>query len=493
MAAQGDRGLRRVGLALPSPGPALAAAAGGLVTGLVLAAGIKKAGPAGAIAPAVLIAAFAMLRYPGAMLGILLSAVVLFEPTDPGLLPPIASFYNVIGASITPIDLLLFGSLAGTLIRVGSEGRRPLAPTPLGGPLALIGAAMVMGVVTGYTANAGVPNGELYHRAMNDVYIILIPFLIVNLARDRESLRILIVGAAALASIKGLSGAYAALGGAGSSLEGETASYLSPLPNVMAMLLVFGLAAAAIRRVKVPAWMWAGGGLAMISLLLSYRRSFWIAVVVGLIAVAIIASRYRGRTVFVIAAVTAVLGFVAIATVGNSTSGGETSALTERAQTLNPAGEDTNRGDRYRNDERRNVIANLEEHPLTGVGLGVSWKIHYPIAEAHDRSYVHVALLWFWLELGPVGALAYVTLMAAGLLTATQVWRRHLDPVVQVGAIAVFATILGIVFVELTTTFTGIEPRFSIMVGALLGWLAAAWRDMPSRDRERGSLEAPHP
>jgi hypothetical protein len=37
--------------------------------------------------------------------------------------------------------------------------------------------------------------------------------------------------------------------------------------------------------------------------------------------------------------------------------------------------------------------------------------------------------------------------------------------------------------VELTTTFTGIEPRFSIVLGAGFGWLAAAWRDLPPRNR----------
>jgi O-antigen ligase len=490
MAAQGDQGLRRVGFVFPSPAPALAAGVGGLVAGLLIAAGIQKAGPVGAIAPAVLVVGFALLRYPGVMLALLLSGIVLFEPTDPGLLPPVASFYNVIGASMTPLDLLLFGSLAGVLLRFVADSRRPLLPEPMTGPLLLVGVAMITGVVTGYAANAGVPNGELYHRALNEVYIMVIPFLIVNIARDRKTLKLFIFGAAALASIKGLSGAYAALSGSGSGLEGESASYLSPLPNVMASLLVFGVAAAAIRRVRMPLWIWGGAGLATISLLLSYRRSFWIALVLGLIAVAIIASKYRGRTAFVIAAASAALAFAAVATVGGSGPESENAALTSRVQTLNPAGEDTNRGDRYRNDERRNVIATIEEDPLTGVGLGVSWKVHYPIAEAHDRSYVHVAFLWWWLELGPLGALAYVVLMGAGMWTAVKVWRHHPDPLIQVGAIAVFATILGIVIVELTTTFTGIEPRFSIMVGALVGWLCAAWRDIPSSKRNRGSLEA---
>ena len=39
--------------------------------------------------------------------------------------------------------------------------------------------------------------------------------------------------------------------------------------------------------------------------------------------------------------------------------------------------------------------------------------------------------------------------------------------------------------VELTATFTGVEPRVSLIVGGLLGWLAAAWADIPSRAASR--------
>src|SRR5262249_32071947 len=124
-----------------------------------------------------------------------------------------------------------------------------------------------------------------------------------------------------------------------------------------------------------------------------------------------------------------------------------------------------------------------------GVGLGVEWKVHYPLAESHPRNYVHLAILWFWLELGPLGALAYIALMATMIWCGLTVFRRHPDPVVKVGGAACVAPTVGIVIVELTTTFTGVEPRFSILVGAVAGWLAAAWRDIPAADGRGGSLD----
>jgi hypothetical protein len=242
------------------------------------------------------------------------------------------------------------------------------------------------------------------------------------------------------------------------------------------LVFLLGTVAALVRRIRLPAWVLAGAPLALLALLLSYRRSFWIAAVFGLIVVAIIASRHRGRVVVGLAAVALALSFAAVLTVGSSSSG----PLVTKAKTLSPGGGlEEAKGDRYRNDERHNVIVNIEEHPLTGIGLGVPWKVHEPLAESHDRRYVHFALLWFWLALGPIGTIAYLVLMGAGLWTAVRVWRGHPDPIVQVGAIACFGAILAILIVELTTTFTGVEPRFSIVLGAGLGWLAAAWRDIP--------------
>jgi hypothetical protein len=186
-----------------------------------------------------------------------------------------------------------------------------------------------------------------------------------------------------------------------------------------------------------------------------------------------------------VAGVALALTLVAALTIGSS-SEPSSSPLAQRAETISPAGLGTNRGDRYRVDERKNVIENIEAHPLTGIGLGVPWKVHQPLAESHDRRYAHIAILWFWLALGPLGVIAYIGLMGAALWTAVMIWRRHPDPVIQVCAIAGFGAVLGLVIVELTATFTGVEPRLSLILGAGFGWLAAAWRDLPPA---RGTLE----
>jgi O-antigen ligase len=467
---------------MPAIGVAIAVSAAGIVAGLVLAEAIMKIGPAGAIAPAVLASGLVLLRYPTAALGVLASSAILIEAQGKGILPPVEAFYNVAGAHLTPQDLLILAGLGGVLLRFAAEGERPQLPDPLVGPLALLAIAVLAGVVTGYTSHVGVQAGDLFHRSLTAFYIILVPLLAVNTVRGTRALHVFLAIGAGLAVFKGISGLYAALGGSGEAVETETISYLNPVPNLTMLIFGLGVVAALIRRVKIPGWMIAGMPIAFLALLLSYRRSFWIAAAFTLVVVIIIASRRRGRAVFAIGAVTLCLAVVGVATVGSSSHA--ESPIVERAQTLSPSGFGSNRGDRYRNDERRNVIQNLREHPLTGIGLGVPWSVHYPLAESHDRRYAHVAILWFWLAFGPLGVIAYIALFGTALWTAVRVWRRHPDPVVQVAAIACFGGLLALTIVELTATFTAIEVRTSILLGAILGWLAAAWRDLPDPGEE---------
>lgn len=465
---------------MPAFGVAVGVAAAGLATGLLLTAGLLYAGPKGALAPVIALLCLVLLRFPGVCFGLLLAVTVLAEVEAKGVLPSGAAFYDTAVSSLTPPDALLLLGLAGVLLRFVTDDERPKLPEPLTIPLALLALATLGGVATGLTAHAGVTQGELFHRAMHIMYLVLVPLLAVNVLRDTRALKTFAVIAAALAAVKGLSGLYVSLGGLGETVEEETISFLSPLPNLMVLVLILGAAAAMVRRVKIPIWILAAAPLALLSLVLSLRRSFWIAAAFTLVTVVIIASRRRGRAVLAIGGVALALTLVAVVTIGSSDDPSG-SPLAQRAQTISPGGLGTNRGDRYRMDERANVIENIESQPLTGIGLGVPWKVHQPLAEAHDRRYAHVAVLWYWLALGPFGLIAYLAVLGGGLWTAVRIWRRHPDEIVQVCAIAAFGAILGLAIVELTATFTGVEPRVSLILGGALGWLAAAWRDLPPK------------
>ena len=453
----------------------------GVLAGIALSAGLEKAGPQGALAPLVLVTCLVLLRFPEVCLGLLLAGTALAEGEAVGVVPSGDAFYNQVVSSLTPPDVLIFFGLAGVVLRWVARDDRPRLPEPLVVPLVLLAAAVTAGVVNSLGSHAGVPIGELFHRSMYVGYVILVPLLTVNVLRDTRALKAFAWGLAALATFKGVTGCYATLAGAGGAVEEASATFLNPLPNMLMLTFILGVVAARVRKVEIPTWMLIGAPIALVALTLSYRRSFWIAAVFTIIVVAIIASRRRGRAVLAIGAASLVLAVVGAATIGASSDDPAASPLAKRAQTIAPGSLGSNRGDRYRMDERANVIDNIQEHPVAGIGLGVDWEVHRPLAEAHDRRYAHVAILWYWLAFGILGVIAYLSLIGVGLAASVSIWRRHPDPAVQACAIAAFGAVLALVIVELTATFTGVEPRASLLIGAIFGWLAAAWQDLPAR------------
>lgn len=469
---------------MPTFGVAAAVLAAGLLTGLVLYEGLAYAGPKGLVAPALALLCVVALRFPGVCFGLMLGIAVMAESEAVGVIPSGETFYNQALSSFTPPDLLLLLGLAGVALRFVTDDERPQLPGPLTIPLILLALAGLAGIVTAKASAAPPETGDLFHRGMNLVYVIAVPLLAVNVLRDTRSLRLFAGGAAALAALKGPIGLYAVAGGSGGrAVENETASFLNPVPNLMMLSLILGTIAGLVRKVKLPLWVLVSAPIAVVALTLSYRRSFWIAAIFTIILVIILASRRRGRAIFAIAGVALALTLVGALTIGSSDP--QASPITERAQTITPGGLGSNRGDRYRMDERANVIENIEANTLTGIGLGVPWAVHQPLAEDHDRRYAHVAVLWYWLAFGPLGVLAYLAVMATGLWAASRVWSRHPDPIVQIAALAGFGAILGLMIVELTATFTGVEPRVSLVLGGALGWLAAAWRDLPAKPKPR--------
>ena len=141
------------------------------------------------------------------------------------------------------------------------------------------------------------------------------------------------------------------------------------------------------------------------------------------------------------------------------------SPVLERARSLQPGSIGEDRGDRYRIDERRNVVAELEHAPITGLGMNVPWSARYPLSEEHDRNYTHVVLLWYWLKMGLIGVLAFIWLYGVAMWTAFGVWRNHPNEMVRLGALAALGGLVALVIVELTASFTGVEPRLTIVFG----------------------------
>jgi len=160
------------------------------------------------------------------------------------------------------------------------------------------------------------------------------------------------------------------------------------------------------------------------------------------------------------------------------------SPIVQRVQSLSPNNLEANAEDRYRLDERANVIAEIKQNPIGGLGADVPWvAIARPLGIEHvgGRLYVHFAFLWWWLKLGILGAAAYLALLASMALLGFRTWRRHTIPELRYFGLASLCAVAGLVAIETTASFTGVDARFSVIFGAQLGLLAAMAAKAPLR------------
>jgi O-Antigen ligase len=445
----------------------------GALTGAMLALAGERMGTKMIVVPALLVMAVALLLNPELLLLVVLAACVLFEFEDP-LVPSLSHvLYGSVIKGLNVVDLLVLLLAAAVVLDAHRQRRRLVGAGPLSPALVLLTAATLGGAVTGHYAGASTK--EIYEPLIKLSHLILLPLIVVNVAKGRSTPRRFLMLMVVLVAIKSVLGLYIAKKGGLANVEGHSLSYLEPTANWLALLYVLSIAAAALHRVKLPLWAYGIMPFALLSLLISYRRSFWIAAVIGIALVVLIGAGPRGRRVAVPAVtLLAILGTIVLSSAGGTAV--SRNPLLARAASLNPSHLTANAEDRYRIDERRDVLANLSEHPITGLGIAVPWSAPHPLSTEHPggRLYTHMIVLWYWMNLGLMGLLAYAALMLTSLWASYRVWRRHPQPVVRAIGLGLFGSLVGLMAAETTASFTGVDIRLSVVLPIVLGFLVCA-------------------
>jgi O-antigen ligase len=442
------------------------------VAALAALAGVHKLGTAGLLAPVAVGLVVVLMSNSLAMTAFVVGLTILFEGASFGLFTFTASLYT----HATVLNVLV----ALVVASVGLDLLRRRASLWLPGalmlPLAILALAMVAGIATGH--GAGVPLNTTVHKENVIAYLLFLPIAVANLHLDRRQVSILLCGLVAFAIVKAFLGLAEIGSGHGVSVEGSSSlTYYEPTANWLIMIALLGIFAALVARVRVPLWMLLGSPLLIGSLLLSYRRSFWIATALCLLLVLLLALSPSGRRLLVPAALLVAL---AISLLGSAHFQSARSPLVKRATSLTPTSLTTNVEDRYRLDERANVLGSILRHPITGLGIQVPWGATFrglPIEHGGEaREYVHFAALWFWMKMGILGLIAYVTLLIGAGVLAWRVWRRSSEPLLRAFGLASLCGFVGLGVIETTATFTAAEPRFTVLLGAQIGLLALLTR-----------------
>lgn len=451
-------------------GELVAAAVATTATLLIALLAVHKAGTTGLIAPLAVVAAVVLLRRPIAMAALTISLTVLCEGPTFGLLHFTSHLYDQLYKGLTPLDVLV----ALTVVAIGLDliaHRRSLeVPRPLKPALVLLLLGMIGGAVTGHAAGVSVRSVVLSENVL--AYLLLLPLAIGNLDLDRRRVGLFLAGLAALAIFKAGLGLVEVVGHYGEAVEGTaTLTYYEPAANWLIMIASLAIFAAVLLRAHPPTWMLIGAPLLVASLVLSYRRSFWIAGVLGALLVLSLGTTPVGRRMLVPAALAVGLSILLL---GSIHFQGQLPVV-KRVESLAPSHLTTNAEDRYRLDERANVLGEIARHPIAGLGMQVPWEASVqPLSVEHEegRQYVHFAALWYWLKLGILGLLAYVAMLLGTAVLAWRVYRRSPEPMLRAFGLASLCGLAGLVAIETTASFTGVDPRFTVLLATQIGLLS---------------------
>lgn len=456
----------------------LVAGVAGATALLALVAG-ERLGAAGLLVPLALVLGALLLRRPTAMVAFVTLLVILCEGSTFGLLTFTSKLYENIYHDLTLVDVLVALIALSVGLDALRTGRALRVPGPLKVPLLLLAAAMIVGFVVGHAAGGSLRFVLASEHVLG--YLLVVPIAVANLQLDRRQVQLVLGVVVALAIVKALLGLIEVAGGGGQTLEaGVKLTYYEPLANWLIMLSLLGVIALALAKVKLPTWVWAGSPLLLLSLILSYRRSFWIAFGLALLLVLLLGLSPLGRRLL---APTVVFVILAVWLVGSVHLQSQL-PIAKRAVSLQPSRIEANIEDRYRLDERANVLGEIREHPITGLGMTIPWSAtvrSLPIEHEGGREYVHFAALWYWLKLGILGLFAYLAILLASLVLAWRVWRASSEPYLRTFGLVSLCALVGLAVIETTATFTGVDARFTLVFGVQLGLLGLLDRTVTRR------------
>jgi hypothetical protein len=461
---------RRLRLRSLDAGELRLAAAASCATALLALLVARKDGTAGLLAPLVLAVVLILIYRPVLLTCLVVVLAAVCEGPTFGFLHFTSNLYVQIYKGLTPLDVLV----ALVVLSVGIDAirrRRAITiPRVLLPGVTILLLAMVAGAVTGHAAGESWRSVVLLENVLS--YLLLLPIAIVNLEIDRRQVGVLLGGLMALALVKAVLGLIEVAGHYGQSIEGSsTLTYYEPAANWLIMIALLAIFAAVVARARPPLWMLLGSPLLIASIVLSYRRSFWIAAVLGILLILLLGISTVGRRMLLPTGLVTVLAILLLGSINFQAQ----LPVVKRVESLAPSQLTTNVEDRYRLDERANVLGELGRHPITGIGLGIPWQATVqPLSVEHEegRQYVHFAALWYWLKLGILGIFAYVLFLAGVALLAWRVWRRSHEPMLRAFGLASLCAIVGLVAIETTASFTGIDPRFTVLFSAQVGLLA---------------------
>jgi hypothetical protein len=390
------------------------------------------------------------------------------------------------GVTLTPYELLLILALLIWLARGVADRRIRLRASPMGvGVMVLLGIAIAMELF-------GLARGGVFHISLWELrpflYLAITYLLASQLLSKRAALEAVLWGVVIGTGLKGLEGAervftvvMVTTPRPDAILEHDESFFFSVFIVLTLVLWIYGKRGN-LRRVAtffLPFVVAADLG--------NNRRAAWVMLPAMLIAVGVIAYTRMPERRKVIAWVMGVLlatssAYVLVYRNSTSLEGEPAHAVWSQFQ---PDPRDAN-SNLYRQLENANLAIDIKGAAFTGTGFGVPIAHPIPIFDASNIDPLinfipHNNVLYVWLRLGTLGAIAFWWLIGAAIVAACRLARL---PDRDFGVLGTLAATVVMAYLVQGWLDVGITSfRIVTLVGCLLGAVAAAHR-MAVREAE---------
>jgi O-Antigen ligase len=399
------------------------------------------------------------------------------------------------GATLTPLELLLILALVIWLARGVADRRIRLRASPLGiGVMVLLGISIAMDLFG--LARGGVFNISLW-ELRPFLYLGITYLLASQLTSKRAALEAILWGIVIGTGLKGLEGTervftvvIPAATRPDSILEHDESVFFSIFVALTVMLWIYGKRGW-LRRVATflaPFVLVADFG--------NNRRAAWVMLPAMLLTIAVVAyvrMPERRKTLAWVVGVLLALSSAYVLAFHNSTSleGEPAHAIWSQ---FNPDPRDYN-SNLYRQLENSNLAIDIKATVFTGTGFGVPIAHPIPILDASNIDPLinfipHNTILYVWLRLGTLGAIAFWFMVGAAIVAACRLARCPGRDYGVFGTLALTAVMAWLVEGYLDQGITSF--RIATLIGCLLGAVAAAHR-MAAREAEEEATAAGEP
>ena len=386
--------------------------------------------------------------------------------------------YGIPGGIISPVELLLLLAILVWLARGVSERNVRLRASPLGvGVMVLLAMAIAMELFG--MARGGVFNISLW-ELRPFLYVAATYLLASQLVGSRAALEAVLWGMVIGTGLKGLEGTERVITMANvvpkpeAILEHDESFFFSCFIALTVALWLFGRRGH-LRRVATALL-----PLVLVADLGNNRRAAWVMLPAMLLALGVVTyvrTPARRKLIASVMGVLLVLGTGYVLAFRNSTSLEAEPAHAVWSQ-FQPDPRDSN-SNLYRQLENANLAIDIKATAFTGTGFGVPIAHPIPLYDASNIDPLinfipHNNILYVWLRLGTLGAIAFWWMIGAALVAACRL-ARHPDRTLGLfGAVATMAVMAWLVQGWLDVGITSF--RIVLLVGSLLGAVAAGHR-----------------